>query len=126
MLGYGYGRYSSDLQTEASIEQQKAEIEEYATKNNITIIDYYIDEAKSGKKSTRENFQAMITNACKNKNVQAILVWKTDRFARNTMDNLIYRSKLFNCGVKLISVTQPISDNTPERKTYEYTTCRNG
>ena len=116
MLAYGYCRYSSDLQTEASIEQQKSEIEEYANRNGITIVDYYVDEAKSGKKSTRENFQNMITDACKKKKVQAVLVWKTDRFARNTMDNLIYRSKLYNCGVKLISITQPISDDTPEGK----------
>ena len=33
MLAYGYCRYSSDLQTEASIEQQKSEIEEYANRN---------------------------------------------------------------------------------------------
>ena len=92
MLAYGYCRYSSDLQTEASIEQQKQEIEEYSKRNNITIIDYYIDEAKSGKKSTRENFQNMINDACKKKKVQAILVWKTDRFARNTFDNLFFRN----------------------------------
>ena len=69
MLAYGYCRYSSDLQTEASIEQQKAEIEEYSAKNGITILDYYVDEAKSGKKSTRENFQQMISDACKYKKV---------------------------------------------------------
>ena len=116
MLAYGYCRYSSDLQTEASIEQQKSEIEEYANKNDIKIIDYYTDEATSGKKSTRENFQNMINDACKKKKVQAVLVWKTDRFARNTFDNLFYRNKLNKYGVKLISITQPISDDTPEGK----------
>ena len=116
MLAYGYCRYSSDLQTEASIEQQKSEIEEYAKRNNIEIVDYYVDEAKSGKKSTRENFQNMINDACKKKKVQAVLVWKTDRFARNTFDNLFYRNKLNKNGVKLISITQPISDDTPEGK----------
>lgn len=116
MLAYGYCRYSSDLQTEASIEQQKAEIEEYANRNNITIEKYYADEAKSGTKSTRENFQNMISDACKSKRIQAVLVWKTDRFARNTMDNLMYRNKLAKHNVKLISITQPISDSTPEGK----------
>ena len=56
MRAYGYCRYSSDLQNEASIEQQKNELTEYANKNNITIIDFYCDEAKSGTKDTRENF----------------------------------------------------------------------
>lgn len=116
MLAFGYCRYSSDLQTEASIEQQKQEIEEYAKKNSIKILEYYVDEAKSGTKSTRENFQNMINDACKSRKVEAVLVWKTDRFARNTVDNLIFRSKLNKFGVKLISITQPISDDTPEGK----------
>ena len=113
MKAYGYCRYSSDLQTEASIEQQKNELIEYANKNNITIIDFYCDEAKSGTKDTRENFQCMISD-CKNKNVDCILVWKTDRFARNTQDSLFYKMKLEKLGIKLISITQPIDTNTPE------------
>ena len=32
MLAYGYCRYSSNLQDEKSIEQQKNELEEYAKK----------------------------------------------------------------------------------------------
>lgn len=113
MKAYGYCRYSSDLQNEASIEQQKNELTEYANKNNITIIDFYCDEAKSGTKDTRENFQCMISD-CKNKLVDCILVWKTDRFARNTQDSLFYKMKLEKLGIKLISITQPIDTTTPE------------
>ena len=69
MLGYGYCRYSSHLQDEKSIEQQKMEIEEYAIRNNIRIIAYYTDEAKSGTKNERDGFQNMISDACKNKEI---------------------------------------------------------
>lgn len=113
MKAYGYCRYSSDLQTEASIEQQKSELLEYANKNNINIIDYYCDEAKSGTKDNREQFQLMISD-CKKKKVDAVLVWKTDRFARNTRDSLFYKMKLEKLGIQLISITQPIDTNTPE------------
>lgn len=116
MLAYGYCRYSSNLQDEKSIEQQKNELEEYAKNNNISIIKYYIDEAKSGTKDTRDSFQNMISDACKFKDVQAILVWKTDRFARKAMDSLYYRNRLEKIGVKLISITQPIDTETPEGK----------
>ena len=116
MLAYGYCRYSSDLQNEKSIEQQKNELEEYAKRNNIKIIKYYIDEAKSGRYDTRESFQELISTACKTKEVQAILVWKTDRFARKAMDNLFYRAKLEKSGIKLISISQPIDTDTPEGK----------
>ncbi len=116
MLAYGYCRYSSDLQNEASIEQQKGELEEYAKRNNITIIKYYVDEAKTATKDTRESFQDLINDACKLKKVQAVLVWKTDRFARKAMDSLYYRNQLAKHDIKLISITQPIDDATPEGK----------
>ena len=116
MLAYGYCRYSSDLQNEKSIEQQKMELEEYARKNNIKITKYYIDEAQSGRYDTRISFQDMIADACKLKEVQAILVWKTDRFARKAMDNLYYRAKLEKNGVRLISITQPFDSETAEGK----------
>lgn len=116
MLAYGYCRYSSNLQDEKSIEQQKNELEEYAKNNNISIIKYYVDEAKSGTKDTRDSFQNMISDACKLREVQTILVWKTDRFARKAMDSLYYRNKLEKVGIKLVSITQPIDTETPEGK----------
>lgn len=112
--GFGYARYSSHLQDEKSIEQQKMELEEYAKKNNIIIKKYYIDEAKSATKNDRDGFQNMITDACKDNSIKYVLVWKTDRFARNTQDSLYYRNKLLKNGTKLISITQPIDDTTPE------------
>lgn len=116
MLGYGYCRYSSHMQDEKSIEQQKMEIQEYAQRNNIQIIKYYVDEAKSGTKNNRDGFQNMISDACKEKNIECVLVWKTDRFARNTQDSLMYRNKLRKHGTKLISISQPIDDSSPEGK----------
>ncbi len=113
MNAYGYCRYSSDNQNEASIEQQKSELLEYANKNNINIVSFYCDEAKSATKDDRENFQNMIAD-CKKKLVDCILVWKTDRFARNTQDSLFYKMKLEKLGIKLISITQPIDSSTPE------------
>lgn len=115
MLAYGYCRYSSDMQNEKSIEQQKNELDEYAQKNNIQIVKYYIDEAKSGRSDTRDSFQEMIHD-CRKKDVQCILVWKTDRFARKTLDNLFYRNQLEKLGIKLISITQPMDMESPEGK----------
>lgn len=116
MLGYGYCRYSSHMQDEKSIEQQKMEIEEYSQRNNIQIVKYYIDEAKTGTKNDRDGFQEMISDACKNKEIECVLVWKTDRFARNTQDSLMFRRQLAKHGTKLISITQPIDESTPEGK----------
>ncbi len=112
-----YSRFSSNLQDEKSIQQQEGEQLEYASKNNILIVRFYKDEAKSGKKDTREDFQHSITDCLKSKIIKGILVWKTDRFARKAMDNLFYRAKLEAVGKKLISITQPIAnDDSPEGK----------
>lgn len=113
MLAYGYCRYSSTNQNELSIEQQHIELSKYAESHNIEIEKFYDDKAKSGTKDNRDNFQQMIQD-CKKKEVQAILVWKTDRFARNTQDSLYYKMKLDKLGIDLISITQPIDTSSPE------------
>lgn len=113
MYAYGYCRYSSTNQNELSIEQQHIELSKYAKSHKIEIVKFYDDKAKSGTKDNRDNFQAMIQE-CRKKEVQAILVWKTDRFARNTQDSLYYKMKLNKLGIDLISITQPIDTSSPE------------
>lgn len=49
MNGVIYARYSSDRQTEQSIEGQLRECQEYADANNIKIVGTYIDRAKTGR-----------------------------------------------------------------------------
>lgn len=113
MLVYGYARYSSERQTENSIEQQKEEILKYCERNNYNLVKFYSDSAISGKRDDREQFQLMINDCIKNKNVEAILVWKLDRFARNRYDSAVYKKRLREVGIRVISITQKI-DNSPE------------
>lgn len=60
-----YCRYSSDSQTEQSIEGQLRVCEEYAQKNNILILDTYIDRAMTGTNDNRPDFQRMIKDSAK-------------------------------------------------------------
>ena len=60
-----YCRYSSDSQTEQSIEGQLRVCEEYAQKNNILILDTYIDRAMTGTNDNRPDFQCMIKDSAK-------------------------------------------------------------
>lgn len=62
-----YARYSSDNQTEASIEGQLRECMEYATYNDIQVIGNYIDRAYSAKTDNRPEFQRMIGLSIENK-----------------------------------------------------------
>ena len=58
-----YARYSSDRQTEQSIEGQLRVCEEYAQKNNILILDTYIDRAMTGTNDNRPDFQCMLKDS---------------------------------------------------------------
>ena len=63
--GVIYCRYSSDSQTEQSIEGQLRVCEEYAQKNNILILNTYIDRAMTGTNDNRPDFQRMIKDSAK-------------------------------------------------------------
>ncbi len=52
-----YARYSSDSQSEQSIEGQLRICKEYAEKNDIIIVDTYIDRAMTGTNDNRMAFQ---------------------------------------------------------------------
>lgn len=107
-----YCRYSSDSQTEQSIEGQLRVCEEYAQKNNILILDTYIDRAMTGTNDNRPDFQRMIKDSSR-KEWNFILVYKLDRFSRNKYESAIHKKTLKDNGVKVLSAMENIPD-TPE------------
>ena len=87
-----YARYSSHNQTEQSIEGQILVCNEYAKKNNYTIVGEYIDRALTGTNDNRPEFKKMIEDSNK-KYFQGVLVYQLDRFARNRYDSATYKNK---------------------------------
>jgi DNA invertase Pin-like site-specific DNA recombinase len=104
-----YARYSSENQTENSIEGQLRECKEYAARHNMTIIGSYIDRALSAKIDNRPEFQRMIADSSK-KQFNVVLIWKLDRFARNRLDSATYRAILKRNGVNVVSAKENISE----------------
>ena len=107
-----YGRYSSNNQTERSIEGQLHVCEKYAEQNGLQIVAQYIDRAISGKSDNRPQFQKMIADSATGM-FEGVLLYKLDRFARNRYHSAIYKHKLRENGVRLISATEHLTD-TPE------------
>lgn len=107
-----YARYSSDNQTEQSIEGQLRVCEQYAKNNDIVILKTYIDRAMTGTNDNRPDFQQMIKDSAL-KEWQNIIVYKLDRFSRNKYETAKYKKILKDNGVKLISAMENIPD-TPE------------
>ena len=106
-----YARYSSDNQTEASIEGQLRECMEYATYNDIQVIGNYIDRAYSAKTDNRPEFQRMIKDSYKHA-FDCIIVWKLDRFSRNRYDSAHYKALLRKNGVKVVSAKETIAEGS--------------
>ena len=112
-----YARYSSDSQTEQSIEGQLRVCEDYARTHDILILDTYIDRAMTGTNDLRPNFQRMIKDSSK-REWNYVLVYKLDRFSRDKYATAIHKKTLKDNGVKLISATEYIPD-TPEGIIFE-------
>ena len=111
MTGVIYARYSSDGQREESIEGQLRECKEYAEKNGITVVATYIDRALSARSANRPEFQRMIKDSAKQL-FDVVIVWKLDRFARDRYDSAHYKRILRINGVKVVSATEAISEDS--------------
>lgn len=107
-----YMRYSSDRQSEQSIEGQERVCMEFCKNQGYTVIGKYIDRATSAfhDSDKRAEFQRMIADSERH-HWQGIVVYKLDRFARNRYDSATYKARLKKNGVRVISATENISDN---------------
>jgi len=118
---YAYARVSSETQAEkgTSIPSQLDLMKRYARQNNVTIKKEFVDEAESATTDNRPQFQEMIALCIDNVGeVDAILVWKLSRFARNRVDSVVYKKLLSKQGIRVISISEPIED-TPEGRILE-------
>ena len=82
-----YARVSSREQEKEgfSIPAQVKLLEEYANRNNLTIVEHF-SEAETAKSAGREEFNRMLEFIQKTKEPHCILVEKTDRLYRNFKD----------------------------------------
>lgn len=109
--GYGYVRVSTAGQEELSPDSQARLLKDYAHKNGIIISNIFYELGISGRKADkRPEFQKMIARAkAADHPVDAILVWKFSRFARNQEESIVYKSLLKKKhNVDVISVSEPL------------------
>lgn len=106
-----YARYSSNNQTEQSIEGRIRICREFAQRNGIVIVGTYIDRATTGTNDNREQFQKMLKDSDK-KSFDYVLVYKLDRFSRNKYEMAIHRKHLKDNGVKTLSAIENIPETS--------------
>src|SRR3990167_11243557 len=117
MRGIIYIRVSSDEQVKGtSLESQEEHCRAYCQKKGIEVAAVFRDEGESAKTTNRTEFLRALEFLRKNKGkVQAFVVLRLDRVARNTEDHFSVRKILTDYGVTLHSVTEPIGSNPAEK-----------
>lgn len=120
MNGVIYCRVSSKEQTEGtSLESQELACRDYARSKDIKVLKTFIERGESAKFADRTQLLELIDFCRQNKgNIQSLLVWKIDRFARNVGDHFSVKATLMKYGVRIVSVTEPIDAN-PEGRLME-------
>src|SRR5579862_6654137 len=111
-----YCRVSTEEQAEKgySLDTQEKLCRDFAQRSGFHVEGVYRDEGKSGTTLGRPALQDLLAKCSESELVSAVIVQETDRLARNTHDHLTIRALLQKAGVKLISVAQPMLDDSPE------------
>ncbi|WP_188351873.1 cassette chromosome recombinase CcrB [Staphylococcus aureus] len=102
----GYIRVSTERQVEGySIEGKITQIEQYCQFNGYELVDIYADRGISGKSMNRPELQRMLNDA-KNGKLDCVMVYKTNRLARNTSDLLTIVEELHRQNVEFFSLSE--------------------
>ncbi len=105
-----YARYSAGpRQTDQSIEGQLRVCTDFCKQRGLTVIDTYCDRHISGRTDERPEFQRLIADA-KRKKFEVVVVYKTDRFARNKYDSAVYKRELKRNGIQIFYAAEAIPD----------------
>ena len=105
-----YARFSSDRQRSESIEQQVNVCTDFCKRNKLSVISTYADNAITGRTDDRPQFQQMIRDS-KTRTFDTVVVYALDRFSRSVYDSCVYEDLLNKNGVKLLSATEPLTDD---------------
>lgn len=91
---------------------QYDELRSYAARSGLLIVGDYCDVAVSGRREGRPQLNALMT-AARKRQLDCVLVWKFDRFARSTRHLLMALEEFHHLGVRFISVQDQIDTDSP-------------
>lgn len=106
----GYIRISTRDQSRHSLAAQEREIREYASRNDIELLQLYKDAGESAKNFDRPDWVQLYDFIKRNhKQIDLLLVAKFDRFSRNLKEALIEIEKLEKkYHISIVAVNEPI------------------
>ena len=111
-----YCRVSTDAQAgenKYGIEAQKQQIMQYCAGHDMQISKWFVDEGESGVKENRPQLDALLFGDIHNPPVEAVIVAKSDRIARDIKLYYYFMMLFEKRGMKLISATEEVvNDDT--------------
>jgi DNA invertase Pin-like site-specific DNA recombinase len=94
---------------------QVRELEEYCQRRGWSIAGRYIDVGISGAKDSRPELNRLVADAHARR-IDAVVVWKFDRFARS-VSHLLRALETFRAlGVEFVSLSEQVDTSTPTGK----------
>lgn len=104
-----YCRVSTDGQVgedKFGIESQRQQIKEYCAKNDIEVVQWFIDEGVSGAAKKRPAFDKILGGEVTNPPIQYVVVAKTDRISRDINLYYAFKNILTEMNIEILSVSE--------------------
>lgn len=108
----GYLRVSSWKQSETSLETQEEAIKAFAKANNMLLVKIYKDKITASGAKSRPGFQALLEDA-RGGLFDFIIVYKYDRFERDSVEDQLIIRELESKGVLILSTKEVLDPATP-------------
>lgn len=93
-------------------EMQLCEVREYCQRRGWEIAGEYVDAGICGAKEHRPQLDALIT-ACRKRRVDAVVVYRYDRFARSLRQLVNALEEFRSLGIEFISLHEGVDTSTP-------------
>src|ERR1700684_4427559 len=103
-----YARVSTKDQ---SCELQIRDLRAYCAARGFDLVREYIDVGQSGAKDSRPELNKLMDDACE-RQFDAIIVWRFDRFARSTKHLLTALEEFRSLGIQFISFQENIDTSS--------------
>jgi len=93
-------------------EMQLRELREFAVARGWQIVEEFVDRGVSGSKDRRPQLDRMMT-AARSRKIDAMIVWKLDRFARSLKHLVTAIAEFESLGVQFVSLRDNLDLTTP-------------
>jgi DNA invertase Pin-like site-specific DNA recombinase len=104
-----YARVSTKDQT---CDLQLRDLRAYCRARDFSVLREYIDVGESGAKDSRPQLNELMA-AARKRQIDAVLVWRFDRFARSTKHLLLALEEFRSLGIQFVSYQENIDTSSP-------------